>query len=134
MNEENLRRSDLVLPKLSFDVVGACFEAYNEIGFGHREKIYYRAIAICLEKRGLKFECQKKVPVFCCGEIIGRYFLDFIIEDQIILELKIGARFKLGDYKQTKSYLVGLNKPLALLVRFGEEGVTYTRILSPKKK
>ena len=116
---------------LSYEVVGACFEAYNEVGFGHREKIYYKAIAICLEKRGLTYIQQKRIPVFCHGKKVGDYLVDFLIGDQIILELKVGERFKLNDYKQLKSYLVSFNKPLGLLVRFGEDGVTYTRILPP---
>jgi len=132
-SKNRIKRPDLVLPDLSFEVVGACFEAYNEVGFGHKEKVYYKAIAICLEKRGLPFVQQKKIPLFCHGRKIGDYVFDFVIADQIILELKVGDRFKLSDYKQLKSYLISLNKPLGLLVRFGEDGVTYNRILPPTR-
>lgn len=96
-----------------------------------KKKFIINLLLYVLRRGGLPFEQQKKVPLFCHGKKVGDYFIDFLIGDQIVLELKVGGRFRPSDYKQLKSYLVSFNKPLGLLVRFGEDGVTYNRILPP---
>ena len=44
-----IRKKDLLYPDLSYKIVGALFNVYNNIGSGHREKFYQRAIAIELK-------------------------------------------------------------------------------------
>ncbi|MCX6294861.1 MAG: hypothetical protein NTX97_02140 [Bacteroidetes bacterium] len=47
-----LKRTDLVYPELSFILVGCAYEVFNELGPGHTEKIYQRALAaIFVEKK-----------------------------------------------------------------------------------
>lgn len=62
---------------------------------------------------------------------VGTRVLDFLIEDRIILELKASSGFRKKDYEQVKDYLKTSNLPLALLARFGPEGVVFRRVLKP---
>ena len=57
--------------ELSYKIVGALFDVYNEVGYGHREKHYENAVAVSLEKRGLHFDRQLHSKVLYEGKTIG---------------------------------------------------------------
>ncbi|MFQ6049535.1 MAG: GxxExxY protein [Candidatus Paceibacterales bacterium] len=40
-----LKRKDLIYPELSYQIIGILFEVYNQLGPGHHEKHYHKAIA-----------------------------------------------------------------------------------------
>lgn len=71
------------------------------------------------------------VPIEVEGKIVGRYFLDFVIEDKIVLELKVGEKISKRDFDQIKQYLMRSRLRLGLLVRFGRNGVKIYRVLNP---
>ncbi len=77
--EGKLQRKDLVYPELSYKIMGCAFEVYNELGFGHAEKFYQKAMAVQLKKEGLTFKEQVYTPLKFKDEVIGRLFLDFLI-------------------------------------------------------
>jgi len=130
-NKKILEPEKLVLPELSYQIVGACFDAHNEIGGGQREKYYQKAVAIHLTKRGIVFKEQLHAPLVCDGQIIGRYILDFLVNEQIVLELKAGSHFRRTDYEQVVQYLVEKNLPLGILIRFDIDTVIFRRVLRP---
>lgn len=78
----------LVLPDLSYTIMGILFTVHNELGPLMLEKYYQRAVAKELLSGGLKFTREIPITLYYHGESIGRYFLDFVVEDKIILELK----------------------------------------------
>ena len=123
----------LVLPELSYQIVGACFDAHNEIGGGQREKYYQKAVAIHLAKRGISFKEQVHAPLVCDGQTIGRYILDFLVNEQIILELKAGNHFRKSDYEQVVQYLIQKKLPLGILVRFDVDTVVSRRVIRPSR-
>ncbi|MFH1089762.1 MAG: GxxExxY protein [Candidatus Uhrbacteria bacterium] len=126
-----IHRQDLVEPELSYEIVGACFDVFNEFGSGHPEKVYQKALEIAFEERKLKFEKQKYSPLIFKTIKVGSFFYDFVIENKIVVEIKVDKKFKVNDYKQLKTYLVDSKLPLGILVRFSEDGVTFCRILPP---
>ncbi|MBI2552010.1 GxxExxY protein [Candidatus Uhrbacteria bacterium] len=134
MSEGKVRNEKLVLPELSYSIMGAIFEVSNELGTGYQEKYYYRAVKSALEKRGLQVKTQVYLPIEFRDAKIGNYFLDFLIEGKIVLELKIGKRFKKSDFDQIQAYLRATNTPLGIIVRLDKDGeVVYHRVLPPNK-
>lgn len=119
------------MPDISYKIVGACFDVFNEIGPEQKEKFYQKGLRICLKEKDLKFKEQVFLPVFCKGRKIGSQFLDFLVEEQVVVELKVGNSFKRQDFQQVKAYLIEFDKPLGILVRFGKDGVVSCRILKP---
>ncbi len=83
-----IRRDDLVYPELSYQLVGYAYEVFNELGPGHSEKTYQKAHAVMLTRNNHKFMEQVYYPVKFKNEIISKGFLDFSIEEKIIVELK----------------------------------------------
>lgn len=125
-----VRRSDLLYPDLSFRIVKVLFEVYRELGPGHQEKYIERAVAVGLTKEGLSYKEQLYVPLTFKGVHIGKNFLDFLVEDAVVLELKKGEFIPTVIYRQVEQYLRLLNKPLAIVANFTSKGVLYKRIIN----
>jgi len=110
-----LRRADLVFPELSYQIVGALYDVYNELGPGHLEKIYQRAVAEALGQRKLKFEEQVPFGVQFHGKEIGKCYFDFLVENKVIVELKQGDRFRKQNIDQViaclKSFKFAIGNP-----------------------
>src|SRR5262245_44255144 len=97
-----LRRDDLIYPELSYQLIGCAFEVYNELGFGHHEKYYQRSYAISLSAKFLKFKEQVYSPLKFKGHIVGKFFLDFLVEDKVIVELKKDNKYSKQHIDQVK--------------------------------
>ncbi len=123
---------DLVYPELSFKIVGCAFEVYNELGFGHSEKIYQRALAIAFKKHNLKCNEQVHFPVQFQGEVVGRGFCDFIIEEKVIVELKKNDRFSKANIDQVNQYLRSSGLKLAILINYSRSGAIFKRLVNIK--
>ena len=127
-----LKRNDLVYPELSYKIVGILFEVYNETGPGHQEKYYQKAIASALKDLKIKFKEQVKVDLKFRDEKVGLYYLDFLIEDKIILEIKRGDRFSKHFFEQINAYLKASGLKLGLLANFSSSGLKFKRIVNLK--
>lgn len=125
-----LRRPDVLHPKLSYEIVGVLIRVYKELGPDLLEKHYQRAISLELSKSGIKFEEQVPVPLDYSGIKIGTYYLDFLIENLIVLEIKKNHNFTTKNIGQVVSYLKALNLQLGILANFTNKGVIYKRIVS----
>ncbi|MBL7141507.1 GxxExxY protein [Patescibacteria group bacterium] len=123
----------LIYPELSYKIVGILFDIYNELGGGYQEKYYQRAITKRFKSKNIKFQTQISVPLRFDKEKIGQYFLDFLIEDKIILEIKISPRFYLRDIRQVLGYLKATNLQLAILASFTRNGLIFKRVINIKK-
>ncbi|KKU26074.1 MAG: hypothetical protein UX39_C0013G0021 [Candidatus Magasanikbacteria bacterium GW2011_GWA2_46_17] len=121
-------------PDLSFRIVKVLFEVYKELGPGHQEKYYQRATALGLTNEKLKHKEQLYVPLVFRGVKIGKNFLDFLVEDVIVLELKKGEFVPSIIYQQVEEYLRSINKPLAIVANFTSKGVRYKRVINKDYK
>ncbi|MBI2968253.1 MAG: GxxExxY protein [Bacteroidetes bacterium] len=83
-----LRRTDLVYPELSYQLVGYAYEVFDELGPGHSEKTYQKAYAKMLRINNIKFEEQVYYPVRFKNEIVSKGFLDFNVEEKVITDCK----------------------------------------------
>jgi len=70
------------------------------------------------------------VPLKFNDKIVGKYYLDFLIEDKIVLELKRGNIVAVNNIDQVKGYLSALNLKLAIIASFTFNGVKINRILN----
>lgn len=123
---------DILYPELSYKIVGSAFHVWNEIGEGHSEKHYQRALALAFEHSGLQYEEQVAMPLKYTGRTIGKNFLDFLVHDKIVVEIKRGDRFSKKQYDQVREYLRTSNLQLGLLIGFGNRGVTCKRIANSR--
>lgn len=120
----------VIYPELSYKVIGALFEVFNELGYSYREVYYQKAVAKVLRNLGIEFQEQVYMPLIFKGERIGRAVCDFLIGGKIILEIKHGDRFPTQDIKQLFTYLRANNLKLGILARFSSKGLKFRRVLN----
>ena len=125
--------ADLVYKELSYKTVGILFKVYNELGGGYQEKYYQRAVALELKKLGVDFKEQVPVNLSYNGKNIGKYYLDFVIENKIVLEIKAIPRFYTRDIKQILAYLKRTGLTLGILASFSKGELKFKRILKGNK-
>lgn len=130
MNLITEKNDKIIYKDLSYKVVGILFEVYNKLGYGYKEKYYEKAIAASFKAEGIKFREQVSFKLMFRKEMVGRYYLDFLIEDKVILEIKKGNYFSKRNMEQIKSYLKITNLKLAILANFTSKGVKFLRILN----
>jgi|SRR3989338_132063 len=126
---KQLRRSDLLYPDLSYEILGCCFHLYNELGCGHKELYYQNALARALEKVGLHYEREKRFDLLYDDRKVGTYVVDLLIEEKVVVELKVRPKMGYVHINQMVSYLKASEKRLAILVYFLQDGVRYRRIV-----
>jgi len=132
LSEPEFYRNDLLHPELSYQLIGIAFSVHNELGPGHLEKIYQRAFAKELTSKSLKFREQVSYDVMYKGESVGKSFLDFLVEDKVIIELKRNDKYSVKNIDQVSNYLKVANLKLAILIHFSVEGVKFKRIVNTK--
>ena len=105
--------------ELTYEIRGAIFDVYNELGPGLLESVYEEALAFELEERGLKVERQVEVPIIYKGnELKTALRLDLMVNNQVIIELKSVEEMKPVFAKQLLTYLKLMKKHVGLLVNF----------------
>lgn len=125
--------SKVIYPELSYQIYGILFKVFKELERGYKEKHVQRAVALMLRSGNLQFREQFPFKMEFDGKNIGYYYLDFVVEQKIVLELKVAERFYQKDFDQIKDYLIKSGLKLGLLARFGHNGVVIKRVLRPIK-
>jgi GxxExxY protein len=108
---------------LTRKIIACAIEVHKQLGPGLLEKLYREAMAIELELVGLKVETNVKIPVSYKGRLIGDYFIDLLVEDKVILELKSVERHDPIFEAQILSYMKLTNKKVGLLINFNSKMV-----------
>ena len=127
----DLKRDDLLYPELSFQIVGCAFEVHNELGFGFKETIYQKALALALKEKKLSYVEQAHYQVKFKEQVLAKRYFDFVVENKIVVEIKRDDKFSKANIDQTIDYLKTSNLKLAILINFGKEGVLYKRLINP---
>ena len=104
---------------ITYEIRGAIFDVYNELGPGLLESVYEEALAFELQERGLKVVRQMEVPIMYKGnELKTPLRLDLMVNDRVIIELKSVEDLKPVFTKQLLTYLKLLDKHVGILVNF----------------
>ena len=121
---------ELVFKEESYKIIGACMEVHNELGKGFNEIVYKDALEIEFQLQEIPYSREILFDVFYKGHMLKRkYCADFVVYDNIILEVKAIGSLDSGNIKQTLNYLAVTKIQLGLLVNFGEDKLKYQRIL-----
>jgi len=130
MTKPEIKKNNLVYPELSYKLIGAAFKAFNNAGYGMSEKFYQKVFARELECENLNFDKEKLIKINYQGEEVGRYFLDFIVDNKIVVELKVRPRLGYVHVKQVMDYLKTTGYKLAILIYFTRDGIKCRRIVN----
>ena len=100
-------------------IVKAFYYVYGELGIGFLEKVYENALALELRERGFQVQQQLPVKVFFKEQEVGDYFADLMVEETILVELKVVETLMHKHEAQLLNYLKASEINLGLLLNFG---------------
>jgi len=119
MNHKDTEAQRRKLNELSQRVIGLCIEVHRVLGPGLLESAYEAALAHELSLAGIQFQTQIDMPLKYKGiKLDCGYRLDFLIEGELIVELKAVQEVLPIHLAQLLTYLKLNGKPLGLLINF----------------
>ncbi|MEI6144289.1 MAG: GxxExxY protein [Candidatus Berkelbacteria bacterium] len=124
--------TDIIFKEECYKIVGCCFDVFNDLGAGHREKTYQTALEKVFRTRKINFKSQAHFPLKVANNKVSDYFLDFLIDEKIAVEIKSQDHIHRKDIEQLFGYLRAANIKLGIIVNFTSSEVIYKRILNLK--
>ena len=110
--------------ELTYEIRGAIFDVYNELGPGLLESVYEEALTFELQERGLEVARQLEVPIIYKENVLKTLLrLDLLVNNQVIVELKSVEDMKPVFAKQLLTYLRLMDKRVGLLVNFNKSNI-----------
>lgn len=122
----------IVFKNESYQIIGACFEVYNEMGCGFFEAVYQECLEIQFSEQGLPFTSQSPLELSFKGRVLQqKYVPDFICYEKIVVEIKAVKELCDEHRAQVHNYLHATGYKLGLLVNFGHyPKLQYERIVN----
>ncbi|QNN44174.1 GxxExxY protein [Pedobacter roseus] len=118
------------LNSITEKIIGAAYAVSNTLGSGFLEKVYENAMFLEILKSNLSVLKQYPLNVYYEDQIVGEYFADLIVEDQVIVEIKAIRELNEIHQAQLMNYLAACNKRCGLLINFGKPRIEIKRILN----
>ena len=119
---------------LTYAIIGCAMKVHATLGNGFQEVIYQRALAIEMRKANLNFVQETGISIFYDGEEIGIRRVDFLVEQQILVELKALISLEDVHLAQGLNYLVAFQLETGLLINFGARSLEVKRLRHPKNR
>lgn len=130
MNDEKEKIDDI----LTYRIIGCAMKVHSILGNGFQEVIYQRALAIEMRKEDLAFAREPSIQIFYEGEEIGTRRVDFLVENEVMVELKAKVALEDAHLAQGLNYLVAYKIDKGLLINFGARSLQVKRLRHPLNK
>jgi GxxExxY protein len=117
------------LDALTEKIIGAAFTVSRALGHGFLEAVYKNALGFELVSQGLTVVKEKAFPVYYRGQHVGIYVADIVVNDLIIVEMKVVERLCPEHRAQVLNYLKASSLPVGLLLNFGKPSVEMKRVI-----
>jgi len=115
---------------LTYQIIKCAMQAHNILGNGFQEVIYQRALAIEFHRANLSYQRELEMPIHYYGEEIGTRRVDFLVENQVLVELKALTSLEKVHLAQTLNYLKVYQLEVGLLINFGSPSLQVKRIIN----
>ncbi len=119
--------------ELTHRIIGICMKVHRGLGPGFPEEYYQKALEYEFGKQNVSFEPQKAVQVLYEEIQVGLNYLDFVIDEKVILEIKSVNTLNDIHRFQVMKYFASTDYGVALLVNFGQMSLQQERLLPPMK-
>lgn len=124
--------SDKVLPTddLVYRINGLAMKVHRVLGRGFHESIYKDALEYEFQQAGIPYERERRYKVPYCDIVLrNKYKADFVVQDDILLEVKARRLVIEDHFRQTLNYLAVSKLPLAIIYNFGEKSLFIKRVV-----
>lgn len=105
--------------EISKVILDCAFKVHSSLGSGLLEKVYRECLAYEIAKTGLMVEKEVAIPIYYedvemdCG-----YRIDILVEEKVVIELKVAEEFTIEHIGQCLTYMRFSNCKLGLLLNF----------------
>ena len=121
---------EFYLKEETYKIIGLCMEVHKILGKGFNEIVYKEALQYEFIKNNILFEREKEYRIEYKDIVLSKhYFADFVVFDEIILEIKAISQLTSSDTGQTLNYLACSKNKIGLVINFGEDSLKYKRVI-----
>ena len=111
-----------MLKEEGYQLIGAAFEVYNQLGYGMAEEVYHQSLKIELELRNIPYLSKPKLTMSYKGcELTTHYEPDILAFDAIVVELKAVRELISEHEAQLFNYMRISRQPVGYLINFGQK-------------
>ena len=116
--------------KETYKIIGLCMEVHKNLGPGLLEIVYKDALEIEFRENNIPFEREKEYSIEYKGKIIThKFYADFIVNEDIVLEVKAIKEFSSEHIAQILNYIKLSHSELGLLSNFQTKSFQYKRYI-----
>lgn len=124
MSEEFLYKAE------NYKVIGLCMEVHRILGHGLLEVVYKDALELELKQHKISYTREKEYAVSHKGNVLPhKFYADFVVHDNIILEIKAMNNINKEHIAQTINYIKLAKGRLGIIVNFGTAELQYKRVI-----
>ena len=105
--------------RLIQEILKAAQSVHSKLGCGFIESVYGRALIIELKNTDFRIEREKLIKIWYGSKIVGKHFLDLVINETVVIELKAARGIMPVHAAQMKSYLHATGYPMGMVLNFG---------------
>jgi GxxExxY protein len=120
----------MIQDELIFRLIQCARKVHGSLGPGFVESIYGRAMISELKSTGLMVEREKLIRVTYGDVVVGRHWLDLVVEETVILELKANRGILPVHVAQVRSYLHATRYPSGMILNFGMPDLQWEKVES----
>ncbi len=127
-NIEKIYMTELLHKEEVYQIVGAAMEVHNVLGCGFLEAVYQEAMEIELADRNIPFVPQQELPVRYRDRVLKKhYFVDFVVFEKILVEIKALDKLSTREEAQILNYLKASPLEVGVVINFGSEKLEWKR-------
>ncbi|GAA6765955.1 GxxExxY protein [Flavobacterium johnsoniae] len=116
--------------KDTYKIIGICMEVHRNLGPGLLEVVYKDALELEFKENNIPFEREKEYSIEYKGTILPhKFYADFIINEDIVLEVKAIKEFSSEHIAQILNYIKLSNSEVGLLINFQTKSLQYKRYI-----
>ena len=105
-------------------------EIHRTLGCGFQEIIYQRALGIELGLEGIPYIREQEMQIFYKGNCIGTRRVDFLVQGEIMVEIKAVHEILPVHKTQAINYCEAYHVPHGLLLNFGATSLEVKRVFN----
>ncbi|MEG2100795.1 MAG: GxxExxY protein [Flavobacterium sp.] len=114
----------------TYKIIGICMEVHRNLGPGLLEVIYKDALEVEFKENNIPFEREKEYSIEYKGKILPhKFYADFVINEDIILEVKAIKEFSSEHIAQILNYIKLSSSEVGLLVNFQTKSLQHKRYI-----
>ncbi len=115
--------------EITYKIIWCAMKVHKELWCWFQEVIYQRALLIELGKEWLVFEREKTMEVMYKGRKIGTRRVDFLVDEDVMVELKAITKIEEVNKAQLMNYIEAYGVRIGLLINFWTKELEYYRFI-----